>query len=89
MPLDPRPVCAREGDGMRGPAPGGALVSPVEVTAATVQRGDIIELGGQVCRVSDLFQLPQGAKQLVFESGELLAIHARTRLIALRLLRRR
>lgn len=54
-----------------------------------MQRGDIIELGGQVCRVSDLFQLPQGAKQLVFESGELLAIHARTRLTALRLLRRR
>lgn len=89
MPLEPRPVRAREGDGMRAPAPGGALVSSVEVTAATVQRGDIIELGGQACRVSDLFQLPQGAKQLVFESGELLAIHARTRLTALRLLRRR
>lgn len=74
---------------MRVPAPGSALVSSVEVTAATVQRGDIIELGGQTCRVSDLFQLPQGAKQLVFESGELLAMHARTRLIALRLLRRR
>ncbi|MCD9902991.1 hypothetical protein ACIREB_29105 [Streptomyces anulatus] len=74
---------------MRAPAPGGALVYPVEVTAATVQRGDIIQLGGQACRVRDLFQLPQGAKQLVFESGELLAIHARTRLTALRLLRRR
>lgn len=89
VPFDPGPVLTREGDGMRVPAPGGALVSSVEVTAATVQRGDIIELGGQACRVSDLFQLPQGAKQLVFESGELLAIHARTRLIALRLLRRR
>ncbi|MEV7305517.1 hypothetical protein ACFW61_18690 [Streptomyces microflavus] len=74
---------------MRAPTPGGALVSSVEVTAATVQRGDIVELGGQSCRVSDLFQLPQGAKQLVFDSGELLAIHARTRLTALRLLRRR
>lgn len=62
---------------------------PVEVTAATVQRGDIIQLGGQAYRVRDLLQLPQGAKQLVFESGELLAIHTRTRLIALRLLRRR
>ncbi|MEU1439521.1 hypothetical protein ABZ438_36430 [Streptomyces sp. NPDC005786] len=71
------------------PAPGGALLSSVEVTAATVQRGDIIDFGGQVCRVSDLFQLPQAAKQLVFESGELLAIQARTRLTALRLLRRR
>lgn len=89
MPLDPGPAHAREGDGRRAPAPGGALVSPVEVTAATVQRGDTIQLGGHACRVSDLFQLPQGAKQLVFESGELLAIHARTRLTALRLLRRR
>ncbi|MGW3691939.1 hypothetical protein [Streptomyces sp. NPDC005125] len=74
---------------MRDRAPGGVLVSRIEVTAATVQRGDIIQLGGQACRVSDLFQLPQGAKQLVFESGELLAIHMRTRLVAVRLLRRR
>ncbi|MFE1285974.1 hypothetical protein [Streptomyces sp. NPDC058751] len=70
-------------------APGGALVGNVEVTAATVQRGDVIQLGGRACRVRDLFQLPQGAKQLVFESGELLTIHARTRLLAVRSLRRR
>ncbi|MGW3633925.1 hypothetical protein ACWD7F_27890 [Streptomyces sp. NPDC005122] len=70
-------------------APGGALVGNVEVTAATVQRGDVIQVGGRACRVRDLFQLPQGAKQLVFESGELLTIHARTRLVAVRSLRRR
>ncbi|MFJ4889124.1 hypothetical protein ACIP5U_04095 [Streptomyces sp. NPDC088788] len=70
-------------------APGGALVGNVEVTAATVQRGDVIQVGGCACRVRDLFQLPQGAKQLVFESGELLTIHARTRLVAVRSLRRR
>ncbi|AMM08953.1 hypothetical protein Salbus254_2444 [Streptomyces albidoflavus] len=70
-------------------APGGALVSNIEVTATTVQRGDIIQLGGRAFRVRDLFQLPQGAKQLVFESGELLTIHARTRLVAVRMLRRR
>ncbi|MFD5860528.1 hypothetical protein [Streptomyces chartreusis] len=74
---------------MSGRAPGGALASNIEVTAATVQRGDIIQLGGQACRVSDLFQLPQGAKQLLFESGELLTIHARTRLAAIRMQRRR
>ncbi|WP_326593055.1 hypothetical protein [Streptomyces brevispora] len=74
---------------MRPQVPGGALVSHIEVTAATVQRGDIIQLGGQACRVRELFQLPQGAKQLVFESGELLVIHTRTRLVAVRLLRRR
>ncbi|MFD4033470.1 hypothetical protein [Streptomyces sp. NPDC058463] len=69
--------------------PGGALASSVEITAATVQRGDVIQLGGCACRVGDLFQLPQGAKQLVFESGELLTMHARTRFVAVRVLRRR
>ncbi|CAL2057646.1 MULTISPECIES: hypothetical protein [Streptomyces] len=74
---------------MSGRALGGALVSNVEVTAATVQRGDVIQLGGLPCRVADLFQLPQGAKRLLFESGELLTMHARTRLVAVRMLRRR
>ncbi|GAA4052078.1 hypothetical protein [Streptomyces shaanxiensis] len=74
---------------MSGWTPGGALASNVEVTAATVQRGDIIQLGGQACRVSDLFQLAQGGKQLLFESGELLTMHARTRLAAVRMQRRR
>ncbi|MFF5012272.1 hypothetical protein [Streptomyces sp. NPDC001165] len=74
---------------MSGRAPGGALVTNIEVSAATVQCGDIIQLGGRACRVRDLFQLPQGAKQLLFESGELLTIHTRTRLAAVRMLRRR
>ncbi|MFG2117785.1 hypothetical protein [Streptomyces sp. NPDC048710] len=68
---------------------GGALVANIEVNAATVQRGDIIQLGGRAYRVSDLFQLAQGAKQLLFESGELLTIHTRTRLVAVRMLRGR
>ncbi|MFJ2899592.1 hypothetical protein ACIO87_32575 [Streptomyces sp. NPDC087218] len=70
-------------------APGGALVSSIEITAATVQRGDVIQLGGHACRVGDLLQLSQGAKQLVFESGELLTMHARTRPVAVRMRRRR
>ncbi|WP_030607980.1 hypothetical protein [Streptomyces achromogenes] len=70
-------------------APGGALVVTVEVTATTVQRGDVIQLGGRACRVMDLFELPQGAKRLLFESGELLTIHTRTRLVAVRVRRRR
>ena len=74
---------------MSGWTPGGALVSTVEVTATTVQRGDVIQLGGKACRVMDLFELPQGAKRLLFESGELLTIHARTRLAAVRVQRRR
>ncbi|MFI9149759.1 hypothetical protein [Streptomyces sp. NPDC053367] len=70
-------------------APHGALVHNIEVTATTVQRGDIIQLGGKAHRVMDLFQLSQGAKQLLFESGELLTINTRTRLDAVRMLRRR
>ncbi|UXY28141.1 hypothetical protein [Streptomyces sp. HUAS TT20] len=69
--------------------PGGALISNIEVTSTTVQCGDIIQLGGCAYRVRDLFQLPHGAKQLVFESGESLTIHRRTRLVAARTLRRR
>ncbi|MFF1693300.1 hypothetical protein ACFVXC_06690 [Streptomyces sp. NPDC058257] len=65
------------------------MVAPVEITAASVQCGDVIQVGGQLCRVADLFQLPQGCKQLVFETGELLTMHPRTRLVALRMTRRR
>ncbi|MET8815387.1 hypothetical protein ABZW47_25720 [Streptomyces sp. NPDC004549] len=74
---------------MRPPIAGSAPVTSVEITASTVQRGDVIQLGGCACRVSDLLQLPHGAKQLVFESGELLTMHTRTRLVAARPTRRR
>ncbi|MEU0340039.1 hypothetical protein ABZ092_13865 [Streptomyces bobili] len=74
---------------MRERVPGCTLASNVEVTAATVQRGDIIQLGRRACRVQDLFQLSQGAKQILFESGELLTMHTRTRLVAVRMMRRR
>ncbi|MGW6922493.1 hypothetical protein OG613_17450 [Streptomyces sp. NBC_00015] len=75
---------------MRQRAFGGVQVSqPVEITSTTVQRGDIIQVGGRACRVSNLFQLPQGSKQLLFESGELLTMHTRTRLVAVRMQRRR
>lgn len=53
-----------------------------------MQRGDVIQIGGHPCRVPDLCQLPGGAKHLRFESGELLTMHSRTRLVALRTLRR-
>ncbi|MFF9377894.1 hypothetical protein ACF1BB_25555 [Streptomyces griseoluteus] len=74
---------------MRPPIAGSAPVTSVEITANTVQRGDVIQLGGRACRVSDLLQLPHGSKQLVFESGELLTMHTRTRLVAARPMRRR
>ncbi|WP_405551833.1 hypothetical protein [Streptomyces sp. NBC_01171] len=64
-------------------------MTSVEITASTVRRGDVIQLVGRACRVSDLLQLPHGAKQLVFESGELLTMHTRTRLVVARPSRRR
>ncbi|MEW2298328.1 hypothetical protein ABZ719_37570 [Streptomyces sp. NPDC006743] len=73
---------------MRERMPTGAMVSPVEITSASVQRGDLIQIGGRQCLVIDLIQLRQGAKQLVFESGELLTMHSRSRMIAMRMLRR-
>jgi hypothetical protein len=74
---------------VRAWTPRGAMPASVEITVTTVQRGDVIEVGGCPHRVADLVQLPGGAKQLRFESGELLTMHSRTRLIALRVLRRR
>ncbi|MYV77973.1 hypothetical protein GT352_29175 [Streptomyces sp. SID1046] len=73
---------------MNGWAPSGALAANIEITSSSVQRGDVIQIGGQACRVSDLVQLPAGAKRLFFESGEVLTMHARSRLVALRLMRK-
>nr|WP_093492716.1 MULTISPECIES: hypothetical protein [unclassified Streptomyces] len=73
---------------MRGWAPGGGPAAPVEVTSDSVQRGDVIQTGDRPCRVTDLHQFPGGAKCSRFESGELLTMHARTRLVAVRRLSR-
>ncbi|MFJ1564517.1 hypothetical protein ACIOG8_09900 [Streptomyces erythrochromogenes] len=73
---------------MSGWAHSGALAANIEITSASVQRGDVIQIGGQPCRVTDLVQLPAGAKRLFFESGEVLTMHARSRLVALRLTRK-
>ncbi|WP_078518776.1 hypothetical protein [Streptomyces sp. FxanaC1] len=72
---------------MRGWAPGGGPAGSIEITADSVQRGDVIQIGGHPCRVTDLLQLAGGAKRLRFESGELLTMHSRTRLVAVRTLR--
>ncbi|MFG2487113.1 hypothetical protein ACGFSI_30700 [Streptomyces virginiae] len=73
---------------MSGWAPSGALAANIEITSVSVKRGDVIQIGGQPCRVTDLVQLPAGAKRLFFESGEVLTMHARSRLVALRLTRK-
>ncbi|MFI8501207.1 hypothetical protein ACIGFK_22330 [Streptomyces sp. NPDC085524] len=72
---------------MTGWTPTGALATNVEITSTSVQRGDVIQVGGQPCRVVDLVQLPANAKRLRFESGEQLTMHVRTRLVALRMRR--
>ena len=74
---------------MRERTPSGALRSTIEITPTTVQRGDIIQVGGRACRVSDLHQLPPGAERLLFESGELPTMRTRTRLVAVRMQGRR
>ncbi|MEV7418276.1 hypothetical protein [Streptomyces sp. NPDC089919] len=73
---------------MRGQFPAPAAVASIEITSNSVKRGDVIQIGGQPCRVADLIHLPRGAKRLVFESGELLTMHHQTRFIALRVQRR-
>ncbi|MFD4922048.1 hypothetical protein ACWC98_18705 [Streptomyces goshikiensis] len=73
---------------MKGWTPSGLLAAHIEITSADVQRGDVIQVGGQPCRVVDLVQLPAGAKRLFFESGEALTMHARSRLTALRMTRK-
>ncbi|MER7463553.1 hypothetical protein [Streptomyces sp. NPDC097981] len=68
--------------------PSGALATNIEITSDSVQRGDVIQIGGQPCRVADLVQLRAGAKRLLFESGEVLTLHAQSRLIAIRMTRK-
>ncbi|WP_405544826.1 hypothetical protein OG590_23745 [Streptomyces goshikiensis] len=68
--------------------PSGSLAANIEITSISVRRGDVIQIGGQPCRVADLVQLPAGAKRLFFESGEVLTMHAKSRLIALRMTRK-
>ncbi|MFJ9941317.1 hypothetical protein [Streptomyces erythrochromogenes] len=73
---------------MTGWAPSGSLAANIEITSINVRRGDVIQIGGQPCRVRDLVQLPAGAKRLFFDSGEVLTMHARSRLVALRMMRK-
>lgn len=74
---------------MRRWAPSGTVAVQVEITVTNIRRQDVINVGGSPHRVVDLIQLPGGAKQVRFETGELLTMGSRTRLIALRMLRGR
>ncbi|MCX5449783.1 hypothetical protein OSI21_30520 [Streptomyces libani] len=72
---------------MRGWVLGTAPAAPVEITSASVQCGDVIQIDGHPCRDTDLLQLPSGAKLPCWEAGELLTMHTRPRLVAVRTLR--
>ncbi|MFD5429323.1 hypothetical protein [Streptomyces sp. NPDC127084] len=65
-----------------------AIAGPLEITSSSVRIGDVVQVGGRPCRVIDLRQLPGGSKRLLFESGESLTMHARTKFLALRTQRR-
>lgn len=61
----------------------------IEVGPNDVQCEDMITIGGRPIVVVELIQLPGGAKQLRFESGELLTIHSKTFLSVMRMVERR
>ncbi|MFH8606444.1 GntR family transcriptional regulator [Streptomyces sp. NPDC018029] len=56
---------------VRAWSPSGAVAAPVEITASSIRREDVINVGGSPHRVVDLIQLPGGAKQVRFETGDL------------------
>ncbi|MFK0168200.1 hypothetical protein ACIQU5_05310 [Streptomyces sp. NPDC090306] len=74
---------------MRPTPPGVLPALPVEITAVTVRRGDILQIGGRPCLVVDLFHIHSGGKRLLLDSGELLTLHVRSRFQGLRTYRAR
>ncbi|MFF4432835.1 hypothetical protein ACFYZ4_27200 [Streptomyces sp. NPDC001513] len=48
---------------MSGWAPSGAFAANIEISSISVRRGDVVQIGGQACRVTALVQLPAGAKR--------------------------
>lgn len=78
-------ACDCHNRGRRGPR---TEVASFAVIPATIQRGDVIQIGGQPCRVKDIVRLPGRARRLIFSSGETLSVHARTRLVVFRTVRR-
>ncbi|MFI5704061.1 hypothetical protein ACIA78_28955 [Streptomyces xanthochromogenes] len=60
----------------------------MEATARTIQVHDVITIGGMAFEVTNLSDLPYGAKQLRFASGESMTMHAKTRLPVTRAVRK-
>ncbi|MDT0265573.1 hypothetical protein RM844_04625 [Streptomyces sp. DSM 44915] len=53
-------------------------LTPVILTVTTVRRRDVVTIGGQQLRVSDLHTPRAGYKLVIFESGEILTMTPRT-----------
>jgi hypothetical protein len=56
----------------------------VEITPSTVQLGDVITIGGYACEIVDLRTRPDGAKILLFRTGEILTLRVCSRFGAVR-----
>lgn len=67
-----------------GSGGGEEVRTPVTVTADTVRRRDVLQVGGLPLTVRDLISLAGGAKRLLFTTGETLTIHRQTVLTATR-----
>lgn len=59
----------------------------VEVTAATVRRGDVIVIGSVPMTIQNLYALPGGAKRIEFADGTVLTLHPKVAVTALRVAR--
>lgn len=60
----------------------------LDVTARTIQAGDVVEIGGQPFEVLNLIEHPRQGKAVRFTTGEVLTIHSKTRLTVTRTVRK-
>ncbi|WP_372408714.1 hypothetical protein [Streptomyces luteireticuli] len=60
------------------------VLTLVEVTAATVRRGDLLEIGQREFKVDHAQNMPGGGKRVYFDTGEAFLMCTGTRLFAMR-----
>ncbi|WP_179082646.1 hypothetical protein [Streptomyces rectiverticillatus] len=61
----------------------------VQINGETVRRGDVIDLDGRGFGVVDTLDAPDNVRWLRSRTGETMAVHATTRLSAVRAVKRR
>lgn len=57
----------------------------IEVHAASIRRGDVINVGGRAMTVVNLINLPRGGKRIEFDGGAVLSVRAGESLTAFRI----